>query len=113
MRADECPGRSLHEYSACPPCGNLAGRPGEQPEDMYENRRAEASIARCITAALIHDGKILLVERTPHRKVYPAVWDLPGGHIEGEESPEKGLRREAREELGIEIESFHLLGQVP
>ena len=62
--------------------------------------------------ALIHCGKVLLVERAPHRKVYPAVWDLPGGHIEGEESPEDALRREAREELGIEIESFQLLGQV-
>ena len=79
---------------------------------MYEDRGSEASIARCIATALIHDGKVLLVERSPHRKVYPAAWDLLGGHIEGEESPENALRREARGELGIEIESFQLLGQV-
>ena len=31
-----------------------------------------------------------------------------GGHIEGEESSEDALRREALEELQVEIESFHL-----
>ena len=35
-----------------------------------------------------------------------------GGHIEGDESPEGALRREAMEELGIEIESFHPLGSI-
>ena len=33
-------------------------------------------------------------------RFYPGVWDLFGGHIEGKESPEDALRREAMEELG-------------
>ena len=70
----------------------------------------QAPIARCVTGALVRDGKVLLVKRAPHMRFYPGVWDLFGGHIERDESPEDALRREAMEELGIEIESFHLLG---
>ena len=107
-----CRWRSLDEMypvhrAATWPEGLRHGR-----EDICEDRGSEVSIASHIAAVLIQDGKVLFVETAPHRKVYPAVWDLPGGHSEGEESPENALRREAREELGIEIESFRLLGQV-
>ena len=70
------------------------------------------SVARCAAGALIRDGKVMLVKRAPHMRSYPGVWDLFGGHIEGAESPEDALRREAMEELGVEIESFHLLGAI-
>ncbi len=70
----------------------------------------KAPIARCVAGALVRDGKVLLVKRAPNMRFYPDVWDLFGGHIEGEESPEDALCREAVEELGIEIESCHQLG---
>ena len=35
-----------------------------------------------------------------------------GGHLEGDESREDALRREALEELQVEIESFHPLGTI-
>ena len=68
--------------------------------------------ARCIASVLISDDKVLLVKRLPQRKVYPDLWDLPGGHIEGDESPEEALRREAQEELGIDVEHYRELGTV-
>ena len=70
----------------------------------------KAPIARCAAGALIRDGKVLLVKRAPHMRFYPDVWDLFGGHVEGGESAEDALRREAVEELGVEIESFRILG---
>ncbi len=78
---------------------------------MANDRSAvQDPIARCVAGALIRDRKVLLVKRAPDMRFYPDVWDLFGGHIEGDESPEDALRREAMEELGVEVESFHLLG---
>lgn len=35
---------------------------------------------------------------------YPGYWELPGGKIEPNETPGAAATREAREELGIEVE---------
>lgn len=70
-------------------------------------------VARCVAGALIRNGRVLLVKRSSHKRHYPGVWDLlMGGHLEGDESREDALRREALEELQVEIESFHPLGTI-
>jgi mutator protein MutT len=57
-----------------------------------------------IVAALLKDGdRVLLCHRSPRRRWYPDVWDLPGGHVEPGETPSRALVRELREELGIGI----------
>ncbi|GAA4606145.1 8-oxo-dGTP pyrophosphatase MutT (NUDIX family) [Actinoplanes octamycinicus] len=57
-----------------------------------------------IVAALLRDGdRILLCHRSPQRRWYPDVWDLPGGHVEPGELPGAALAREIGEEVGIEI----------
>jgi 8-oxo-dGTP diphosphatase len=43
------------------------------------------------------DGRVLLVEPT-----YKPTWDLPGGAVEKEESPQAACRREVAEELGLD-----------
>jgi 8-oxo-dGTP diphosphatase len=58
-----------------------------------------------VTGALVRDGRVLLVHRSPHRRAYPDVWDLPGGHIEAGESELGALAREMHEELGVQIET--------
>ena len=70
------------------------------------------AVSRCVAGALLTDGKVLLVRRSPAARYYPDVWDLFGGHVEAGESLDEALRREAREELGVEIASFHPLGTV-
>ena len=57
------------------------------------------SIARCVVGALIRKGRVLLVKRSPRVRHYPGVWDLMRGRVEGDESLEDALRREAFEEL--------------
>lgn len=69
-------------------------------------------IAQCVAGALIRDGKVLLVKRSPQVQHHPGAWDLIGGHVEGDESLEDALRREAREELQVEVESLRLLGAI-
>jgi 8-oxo-dGTP diphosphatase len=56
-----------------------------------------------VAGMLRADGLVLLCHRTASRRWYPDSWDLPGGHAEDDESRPQALRRELREELGIEI----------
>ena len=67
--------------------------------------------AICVAGAVIRDGMVLLVHRSPSARFYPDVWDLFGGHVEMGESLEEALRRKAREELGIEVLALRWLGQ--
>lgn len=62
-----------------------------------------------ITAcAFIHqkvDGveKVFLPKRADTKKFLPGKYEIPGGHIDYGEDIHEGLRREVREELGVEI----------
>ncbi len=49
------------------------------------------------------DGATLLAQR-PSSKVYSGYWEFPGGKIEPGEPVAEALKREIREELGVEIE---------
>ncbi|MDO5663125.1 MAG: NUDIX domain-containing protein, partial [Brachybacterium sp.] len=56
---------------------------------------------------IVSEGRVLLGLRNPERASFPNVWDVPGGHVEPGESPREALRRELREELGIEAVLEH------
>jgi 8-oxo-dGTP pyrophosphatase MutT (NUDIX family) len=55
------------------------------------------------TALVACDGRVLLCHRSPGRRWYLDVWDLPGGHVEAAESPARAPVREVHEELGVSI----------
>ncbi|OGH05190.1 MAG: hypothetical protein A2W22_06000 [Candidatus Levybacteria bacterium RBG_16_35_11] len=60
---------------------------------------------RVVVAAIIeHNGKILLGRKSPGRGPYPDMWQIPGGGANLEsESLVDALKREIKEEVGIEI----------
>ena len=58
-----------------------------------------------VVGALVRDDRVLLVHRSPDRRAFPNVWDLPGGHIEPSESELEALARELHEELAVRIET--------
>jgi 8-oxo-dGTP diphosphatase len=56
-----------------------------------------------VTAAIIRRRDKILITRRPEGSRYAGLWEFPGGKLEDGESPEQCLRREIREELGVEI----------
>jgi nucleoside triphosphatase len=60
---------------------------------------------RLIVVAVVTDDdrRVLLCRMSPDRGVFPGLWALPGGGVEPGERIEAALRREVREELGIEL----------
>ena len=49
------------------------------------------------------DGRVLLARR-PEGKPMTGLWEFPGGKVEAGETPERTVVREAREELGVDVE---------
>jgi mutator protein MutT len=54
-------------------------------------------------AVIWRDGKVLCARRRADADHVPGFWEFPGGKCEPDEAPEACARREAREEVGLEV----------
>lgn len=73
-----------------------------------------------ITAIIVKDDKYLITRRSPRKKRFPGMWTVPGGKMETSDYLklpkdtehywynvlERTLRREVKEEVGIEIDNI-------
>ena len=61
-----------------------------------------------VAAVIIHDATVLTCRRKQGRSA-AGLWEFPGGKVEPAEAPDAALRREIREELGVDIHVGRLL----
>lgn len=107
--------RPLELFRFCPRCG--CARPSDNVAQSplrcdgcglayYFNPTVAA-------AACVFDtrGRLLLIRRA--KEPSAGKLGVPGGFIDFGESAEDGVRREVREEVGIEIEQLHFLVSFP
>lgn len=60
---------------------------------------------KSIGVAVIQDTKgQILIDRRPNKGLMAGLWEFPGGKVEPGETVEECIKREIKEELGIEIE---------
>lgn len=101
-------------YRFCPLCatplapladGDDAGRPA-CPRGHFVHYDNPA----VTTFAFVRDdeGRYLVLRRA--KEPFLGAWDLPGGFVEAGETPEAAIRRELREETGLEIAVERVLG---
>lgn len=61
------------------------------------------------TLCFVLNGEdVLLMKRAPHKRVFPNQYNGLGGHIERNEDPLTGARREIKEESGLEVHTIKL-----
>lgn len=80
-------------------------QPSGRPNDYYRMRTDGDGVL----AVAVQDGRLLLVE-VYRPRLGDALLEVPGGGIEGEESPETAAHREFTEETGYTADSAEYVG---
>ncbi|MBI2031569.1 MAG: NUDIX hydrolase [Candidatus Levybacteria bacterium] len=104
--------KPLDKYNFCPNC----------KEDLISELVDGDNRKRCENCGLIFwnnpkpvvsivlekDGKILMLQRS--KEPFKDYWVLPGGFIKYEETAQQAIKRETKEEAGIEVEISGIIG---
>ncbi len=87
-----------------------AARQGTQ-EIIPQRRTLRSEKIEAVVAVIEKDGKVLIQER-PAGSLLAGLWEFPGGKVEPRESRATALRREVREEVGVELDAVRRLTTV-
>ena len=99
----------LDGWKFCPRCAAPVRRTTGRAECDACGFVAYANSAPTASAVLVDEqGRVLLGRRAVEPEL--GKWDLPGGFLEEGEEPLAGLRRELREETGLDVEPLSFLG---
>lgn len=95
----------MRPFRFCPACGRELHEPDEHGGSHCAEcgRSWYRNMAPTAGAAIVRDGKALATIRA--RDPEKGRMDIPGGFLGPREHPIEGLKREVREELGIEVEA--------
>lgn len=101
-------------FRYCPQCGS--GNFGFRSEKLLKCDDCSFEFyvnPAAAVAAMVVDGEGRLLVTVRGKEPAKGMWDLPGGFIDPQESAEDGLRREVKEELGLDIVSAEYLCSAP
>jgi ADP-ribose pyrophosphatase YjhB (NUDIX family) len=98
----------LSAWRFCPKCAAELVREPDHLRCPHCGERYWANSVPGAQAVIVRDGYVLLGRRAndPGR----GRWDLPGGFLQEAEDAEAALRREVREETGLELDNLEFLG---
>lgn len=97
----------------CPSCG----KPTRKLPGLHHRRCPSCGAtdwvnpAPAIGIAVLRDGQLLLSRRAHAPK--QGEWDLVGGFLEADETPEQGARREVLEETGCRLQATEVHDVAP
>jgi 8-oxo-dGTP diphosphatase len=69
-------------------------------------RVSSIEIVRVVAGILRNAADCVLIAQRPPGKHMAGHWEFPGGKLHHGESPEQALKRELREELGVDAAQF-------
>lgn len=67
------------------------------------------SFGIAVKGFIVDNDKLLVVKRSLNDNYKPGVWEIPGGKLNLYEDPKLGLKREIKEETGLDVEILHPL----
>jgi 8-oxo-dGTP diphosphatase len=76
--------------------------------DRPRSGGVDRPVVEVAVGILIRGDASFLMTTRPKGKAYESYWEFPGGKLEAGESVQDALRRELREELGVEVERAEL-----
>ena len=57
-----------------------------------------------VAGVVLHEGKVLIIQRAEGDEAFPGLWEIPSGKRELLEKTIEGVKREVKEETGMEVE---------
>ena len=100
----------------CPKCGARSLNQLSEKEFVCEREHCQFTAYKNAAAAVaaiieLNDDKIIMTRRG--KEPGKGKLDLPGGFVDADETLEKSLEREVKEELGLQIRDLSYLGSLP
>lgn len=86
----------------------------EDSSEMSQEWVATARVSAVLVALIDHpEGpSVILTRRTDHLRNHPGQISFPGGRVEESESVHEAAVREAYEEIGLNPDSVHIIGEL-